>query len=181
MPDHALHLHAHLSHTRTLPVSELRDDREGPSDAGPCPTLARTPLTHARSPHTHLHTPLTDTHTSHTHAHFLFQSYVTIAKGPLVPDHVLILPIAHFQSIVSAPPGVNAEIEKYPSPEGAVTVTHSHTHTDTHTQSHTHTQHMDSHIHTQSHTHMRTHTHMRAHTHTQARLHTHTHHVYVQL
>lgn len=42
------------------------------------------------------------------------QTYLALAKGGLVPDHVLILPIGHYQSTVVAPPETIEEIEKYP-------------------------------------------------------------------
>lgn len=45
----------------------------------------------------------------------LFQCYVARAKGALVEDHLLILPIGHYQSVVSSPKEVTDEIEKYPS------------------------------------------------------------------
>lgn len=35
-------------------------------------------------------------------------------KGPLVPEHVLILPIGHYQSIIELPEEVLEEVEKYP-------------------------------------------------------------------
>ncbi|KAL9978838.1 hypothetical protein ACROYT_G016409 [Oculina patagonica] len=41
-------------------------------------------------------------------------SYVALAKGGLVPDHVLICPIAHFESTVKLTEEVLLEIEKYP-------------------------------------------------------------------
>ncbi|XP_041367664.1 CWF19-like protein 1 isoform X2 [Gigantopelta aegis] len=41
--------------------------------------------------------------------------YIALAKGGLVPDHVLILPIGHHQSIVSAPTDIQEEIIKYQS------------------------------------------------------------------
>ncbi|ESP05129.1 hypothetical protein LOTGIDRAFT_205527 [Lottia gigantea] len=41
------------------------------------------------------------------------ECYVALAKGGLVPDHVLILPIGHHQSTVSAPQDVRNEIEQY--------------------------------------------------------------------
>ncbi|GAB1609733.1 CWF19-like protein 1 [Argonauta hians] len=41
-------------------------------------------------------------------------TYMTIAKGAMVPDHVLILPIGHYQSTVVAPSEVIEEIDKYP-------------------------------------------------------------------
>lgn len=40
-------------------------------------------------------------------------SYVALAKGGLVPDHVLICPIAHFESTVKLTEEVLMEIEKY--------------------------------------------------------------------
>lgn len=39
---------------------------------------------------------------------------MALAKGAMVPDHVLILPIGHYQSTVVAPSEVVEEIEKYP-------------------------------------------------------------------
>lgn len=42
-------------------------------------------------------------------------TYLALAKGGLVPDHVLILPIGHYQSTVVAPPETIEEIEKYKS------------------------------------------------------------------
>lgn len=42
------------------------------------------------------------------------ETYLALAKGGLVDDHVLILPIGHYQSSVSAPLEVIDEIEKYP-------------------------------------------------------------------
>jgi len=42
------------------------------------------------------------------------QAYLALAKGALVEDHVLILPVAHHQSTAEAPDGVVEEIEKYP-------------------------------------------------------------------
>ncbi|XP_074661931.1 CWF19-like protein 1 [Tubulanus polymorphus] len=39
--------------------------------------------------------------------------YLALAKGGLVPDHVLILPIGHYQSTVSAPDDVVNEINSY--------------------------------------------------------------------
>lgn len=41
---------------------------------------------------------------------------MALAKGGLTGDHVMILPIGHHQSIVSAPEEVIEEIDKYPSP-----------------------------------------------------------------
>ena len=43
-----------------------------------------------------------------------FQTYLALAKGGLVDDHILILPIGHYQSSVTAPSEVIDEIEKYP-------------------------------------------------------------------
>ncbi|XP_078697782.1 CWF19-like protein 1 [Branchiostoma floridae x Branchiostoma belcheri] len=42
-------------------------------------------------------------------------TYLALAKGGLVPDHVLILPIGHYQSMVEATAEVHEEIEKYKS------------------------------------------------------------------
>jgi hypothetical protein len=42
------------------------------------------------------------------------QSYLALAKGGLVPDHVLILPVGHHQSLSTLPNEVEEEIEKYP-------------------------------------------------------------------
>ena len=44
-----------------------------------------------------------------------FQCYLALAKGGLVPDHALILPIGHHQSMVLAPDEVRQEIDKYPN------------------------------------------------------------------
>jgi len=41
------------------------------------------------------------------------QCYLALAKGGLTNDHVLILPIGHYQSTVMAPSDVLDEIEKY--------------------------------------------------------------------
>ena len=47
---------------------------------------------------------------------FLFvQAYLAMAKGGLVEDHVLILPVEHHQSTAEAPENVLDEIEKYNS------------------------------------------------------------------
>ena len=46
--------------------------------------------------------------------HIVFQTYLALAKGGLVEDHVLILPIGHYQSSVTAPADVIEEIDKYP-------------------------------------------------------------------
>lgn len=43
-----------------------------------------------------------------------FQCYLALAKGGLVSDHVLILPIGHHQSTVSSTSDVRQEIEQYP-------------------------------------------------------------------
>nr|CAH0106221.1 unnamed protein product [Daphnia galeata] len=40
--------------------------------------------------------------------------YVAMPKGPLVPEHVLILPIGHYQSIIELPEEVLEEVDKYP-------------------------------------------------------------------
>ena len=45
--------------------------------------------------------------------HIVFQTYLALAKGGLVEDHVLILPIGHYQSSVTAPADVIEEIDKY--------------------------------------------------------------------
>jgi len=42
------------------------------------------------------------------------QSYLALAKGGMVPDHVLILPVGHHQSLATLPDTVEEEIEKYP-------------------------------------------------------------------
>ncbi|KAK3593978.1 hypothetical protein CHS0354_040718 [Potamilus streckersoni] len=42
------------------------------------------------------------------------QTYLALAKGGLVPDHVLILPIGHYQSTVMASSEVIEEIDNYP-------------------------------------------------------------------
>lgn len=39
--------------------------------------------------------------------------YLTIAKGGLTPDHLLIVPIGHFQSTIECPPEVTAEVNKF--------------------------------------------------------------------
>lgn len=44
----------------------------------------------------------------------IFQTYLALAKGGLVDEHILILPIGHYQSSVTAPEDVLEEIEKYP-------------------------------------------------------------------
>ncbi|KAI4888468.1 hypothetical protein NFI96_015928 [Prochilodus magdalenae] len=41
--------------------------------------------------------------------------YMAIAKGCLTPDHVLLLPIGHYQSVVDLPSDVIEELEKYKS------------------------------------------------------------------
>ncbi|NWH77195.1 C19L1 protein, partial [Piaya cayana] len=41
--------------------------------------------------------------------------YLALAKGGLLPDHVLILPIGHYQSVVDLPPEVVEEVAKYKS------------------------------------------------------------------
>jgi len=41
------------------------------------------------------------------------QCYLALAKGGLTNEHVLILPIGHYQSTVMAPDDVVDEIEKY--------------------------------------------------------------------
>lgn len=41
------------------------------------------------------------------------ETYLALAKGGLVDEHILILPIGHYQSSVSAPEEVTEEIEKY--------------------------------------------------------------------
>lgn len=43
------------------------------------------------------------------------QTYLALAKGGLVDDHVLILPIGHYQSTVMAPSEVLDEIDQYKS------------------------------------------------------------------
>lgn len=43
------------------------------------------------------------------------KAYLALAKGGLVPDHVLILPVHHHQSLVSSPQDVVEQIEKYKS------------------------------------------------------------------
>ena len=45
---------------------------------------------------------------------FIFQCYVALAKGPLVPEHVLICPIGHYQSSIDLPEEALEEAEKYP-------------------------------------------------------------------
>ena len=44
----------------------------------------------------------------------MWQSYVALAKGGLVPEHVLILPIHHHMCTVTSPEDILQEIEKYP-------------------------------------------------------------------
>ena len=44
----------------------------------------------------------------------MLQCYVALAKGGLIPEHVLIAPIGHHQSVVTAPDDVIEEIEQYP-------------------------------------------------------------------
>lgn len=44
------------------------------------------------------------------------ESYLALAKGGMVPDHVLILPVGHHQSLPTLPDAVEEEIEKSPSP-----------------------------------------------------------------
>ncbi|KAH3763422.1 nuclear protein [Pelomyxa schiedti] len=41
------------------------------------------------------------------------QTYLTLAKGGVVPDHTLIIPIAHISNFASAPPAVVAEMNQY--------------------------------------------------------------------
>uniref|UniRef100_A0A4W4GRD9 CWF19-like protein 1 n=1 Tax=Electrophorus electricus TaxID=8005 RepID=A0A4W4GRD9_ELEEL len=41
--------------------------------------------------------------------------YMAVAKGCLTPDHVLLLPIGHYQSVVDLPSDVVEELEKYKS------------------------------------------------------------------
>ncbi|XP_059168516.1 CWF19-like protein 1 [Physella acuta] len=41
------------------------------------------------------------------------KAYLALAKGGLVPDHVLILPVHHHQSLVSSPDDVIEQIDKY--------------------------------------------------------------------
>lgn len=43
------------------------------------------------------------------------QCYIALAKGGLIPEHVLIAPIGHHQSVVTAPDDVIEEIEQYKS------------------------------------------------------------------
>ena len=46
---------------------------------------------------------------------FLFlQCYRALPKGGLVPEHVLILPIGHYQSSIELPEEVLEEVDKYP-------------------------------------------------------------------
>ncbi|GAQ77685.1 hypothetical protein KFL_000020470 [Klebsormidium nitens] len=40
-------------------------------------------------------------------------SYVALAKGPLIPGHVLVLPIEHHPSLAALPPDVYAEMMRY--------------------------------------------------------------------
>ncbi|XP_015239406.1 PREDICTED: CWF19-like protein 1, partial [Cyprinodon variegatus] len=44
---------------------------------------------------------------------FLLRCYLALAKGPLTPRHVLILPIGHYQSVVELSSEVVEEMEKY--------------------------------------------------------------------
>jgi hypothetical protein len=39
--------------------------------------------------------------------------YVTLAKGELVPEHLLLIPINHVPSVSNAPAVVRDELEKY--------------------------------------------------------------------
>jgi hypothetical protein len=41
------------------------------------------------------------------------ESYLALAKGGMVPDHVLILPVGHHQSLATSPDAVKEEIEKF--------------------------------------------------------------------
>lgn len=43
------------------------------------------------------------------------ESYLALAKGGMVPDHVLILPVGHHQSLSILPDAVEEEIEKFKS------------------------------------------------------------------
>lgn len=43
------------------------------------------------------------------------QCYLALAKGGLLPDHVLILPIGHYQSVVDLSSEVMEEVTKYKS------------------------------------------------------------------
>lgn len=43
------------------------------------------------------------------------QCYLAMAKGGLTPDHMLILPIGHYQSVVELSSEVVVEMEKYKS------------------------------------------------------------------
>ena len=45
---------------------------------------------------------------------FFFQCYIALPKGTLVPEHVLILPIGHYQSSIDLPEEALEEVEKYP-------------------------------------------------------------------
>lgn len=45
----------------------------------------------------------------------LLQCYLALAKGGLTPDHVLILPIGHCQSMVDLASEVVEEVEQYKS------------------------------------------------------------------
>ncbi|KAJ9592078.1 hypothetical protein L9F63_001387, partial [Diploptera punctata] len=42
------------------------------------------------------------------------EAYLALAKGGIVPDHVLILPVGHHQSLSDLPEQVEEEINKYP-------------------------------------------------------------------
>lgn len=41
------------------------------------------------------------------------QCYMALAKGGLTPDHVLLLPIGHYQSVVELPSEAVDELQKY--------------------------------------------------------------------
>lgn len=42
----------------------------------------------------------------------VFQSYIALAKGALVPEHILICPIQHHQSVPCSPDDVIEEMNK---------------------------------------------------------------------
>lgn len=42
-------------------------------------------------------------------------SYLALPKGGLTPDHVLVLPIAHYASLLELPGEVSQEIDKFKS------------------------------------------------------------------
>lgn len=52
---------------------------------------------------------------ANTSTHQSLQCYLALAKGALTPQHVLILPIGHYQSVVELSSEVVEEMEKYKS------------------------------------------------------------------